>query len=104
AVEEYFRWPVRDIVVVAIGNKQQFRRRADPNTAVTNFQTGNQIQSFGEHFAGLKSPVAVAILQNNDFVESLSGRAPGRVAECLCHPDATALVERKCDRLADDGL
>ena len=99
AVEHHLRRTVRHVVVIAIGNEQQFRRRAHPHTAVSNLQTGHEVQSLGKHLARLKLPIAIAVLEDDDLVQALSGRSPGGITIGFRHPDAPAFVPGERDRL-----
>jgi hypothetical protein len=45
--------------------------------------------------------IAVGVLETENPVDSLSFLTPTRIAEALCHPDPTAVVEAEGDGLDD---
>ena len=54
SVQQNLRLTIGLVIAVAIGNEQQFGRRADPNTPEPNLQPTDQVQTFDEHLARLE--------------------------------------------------
>src|SRR5262245_34691822 len=90
--------------MIAVRNEKQFRSGTDPHAAVTDFQTRDQVQSFGEYLASFKLSVPIAIFKDNDPVQSLIWGPFCGVAVSLSDPNATTLIKRHCDRLLDVRL
>jgi hypothetical protein len=43
AIQKNFRGPVRDVIVIAIGDEQQLRGGANPDSSETYFKAGHEI-------------------------------------------------------------
>src|SRR4030095_5591189 len=109
AIQESLGKPVGNIVVIAIRNKEQLWRRSNPDAATPNFQPTDEVETIGEFLASLDSPIPIAVLEDHDFVQTLSGGALGWVAVSLSHPHPAALIKSEGDglmqvRFGDDKL
>ena len=57
-IQEDFRFGVRDIVAIFIGDEHEVRSRSDPDTAEANFESADEVQVFGEDFTGIEFAVS----------------------------------------------
>src|SRR5262245_65014293 len=90
---------VRVIVRTAIRDDQQFRRGPAPASAVTDFEAGAEIEPFRKDLSRLKFSIAVAILEDDDLVQTLARRAFRWIAVRFDDPNAAAFIPRKSHRL-----
>jgi hypothetical protein len=104
AIKHDLRGSIRDVVVIAIGDEQEIRRRADPDAAEADFQSADEVQIFGKYFLGLKDAVAVAVLENQDAILALTFGLAVRITHRLRDPDAAARVEGEGNRLVQVGF
>src|SRR5439155_15273434 len=100
AVEHDFGRAVRNVVVIAIGNKNQLRREAEPDPAEADRDAGKIASFVPENPARIEMPIAVVVFENQDAVPAAgSVRLPHRIGETLDDPEPTAFVGGHRDRL-----
>lgn len=104
AIEQDLRFAVRFVVAIFVGDEEEVRSRTDPDAAETDFEPADEIQAFGEDFAGFKFTVAIGVFENDELIEPLPFGLADRIAVGFGHPDAAALIESHGDRLMDVGF
>src|SRR5262249_815442 len=67
-IEQNLRRPVGNVVGIAVGNEEQFRSRADPDTAEADFDAADQDEPFRKDLSGFEPTVAVAVFEDQNAV------------------------------------
>ena len=101
AIEHDFGFAIRNVVIVAIRNEQHLRRAHEPHTAATDFDAGEHLHVFREHFARLGHSIPIFILKNDDTIlqteiETLRALS---VSVVFRHPHATTRIPSHADRI-----
>jgi hypothetical protein len=104
AIKEDLGFAVGFVVAVFVGDKEEVGRGTDPDAAETEFEAADEIQAFGENFAGLEFAVGVGVFENDDFIEPLAFGLTLGITVSFRHPDTAALVESESDGLVNIGL
>ena len=97
SVEHDNRIGVRNIVAIAIGNKSQFRRISNPNSAVAYGDSGKIPPFVPKHFSPIKPTVVIRVFQNQNAITG-SVLFPHRVRVILNNPQPSPIIEIKRDR------
>lgn len=97
---------VDSVVAVGVGEKQQIRRGAQPETVEADGDTGGKRNAFGKHFAGVHGAVAVGVLENQDATVAGIGEALATplIVAILRDPQSPAVVSAERHGLGDHGL
>ncbi len=102
AVEQYPRRPSR--LIVFHRHEHEIWSRADPNAPVANLQPADEIQPLHEDSAFVENAIAVGVFEDDDAVIGILVCSAYGIAIGFRHPDATAVVQAKCDGLVDVRL
>lgn len=103
-VEENLRLTVGFVVAIFIRDKEEVGRSADPDAAEADFESADEIQAFGEDFAGLEFSVAIGVFEDDELIEPLPFRLADGIGVGFRDPDTAAFVESHGDRLMDVGF
>ncbi len=90
-------------VAVAILHEEDVGRVGYPDSAVTDGDSGGDVEAFGEDREAVGLAVAVGVFEDLDAVSAGAGLAPG-VFEAFGDPGAAALVECHGHGVDDVGL
>ena len=102
AVEQH-DWLAR-LVVRVLWDEEKFRSRTDPDAAVADFDTGDEIESVLEDCDLRVTAVLLHVFQNQDPIGALPVGTFLWVGHAFHHPEAATFVEAHRDRLDDLGL
>ena len=99
-IQHHPRRPGRFIAAVIGRNEKQIRRRANPYTAETDFQSAYIAQMLRENGPLGKMPIATLIFKNDNPIRSrFSVHLPIRIRQTLRHPQPAPIVDDRGDRL-----
>ena len=94
------------VVLVAIRDEQQIRRRAEPQTVEPHRHGGRKRNALEKHRALVGNAVTVSVFQNQDATVARGGEAAAArfVVTVFGHPHAALVVPAKRHRLGDHRL
>ena len=101
AVEDDFRFAVRFIVAVFVGEKEDVRRACGPHAAEAELDTGKLAGAVPKDFSFIENTIMIGILKNDDAILELKFeiRFALGVRVTLGDPQPAACVPRHVDRL-----
>jgi len=101
-IENDLGWPIRPIIAIGIGKKEQFRRLPHPNAAVPNLQPRDHVEPFGKNGYAVSFYVTVCVFKNENSVSAFSWATLVGVGIVFCYPDPAALINRHGHRLSHE--
>ena len=104
AVELDDRSAVGTVVAVSVGDEDQVRGRANPDSAEAQFDAGVVGPPIGEHGPPIEPAVTVGVFEDEDAVLAMRPAEPDGIRIILDHPEPATVIERHGDRLDDVGL
>ena len=103
AIQQYFMISVGSVIAIAVGNKDQLRRHADIDSAMTDGQSRGKVQVVYKCFLLIRHAVAIRVLKNTDPVGALVRfvAAAVHVASILERPESPPVVKAERDGFTD---
>lgn len=101
AIEQNLRRAVGFVVAIGIGDEEELGSTRGEDTAVTDFESGDEVEIVSEDLVGFEGSIVVLVLKDNEAVFAFAFFLSTWVGVGFGHPDAATGIKGEGDGLPE---